>query len=329
MSTQITPFTAASVPAFVKAAQGNLGEVSFGVGYKVVSIKGKVFTLKDGEDKTLIVKPGTDEPAASLEVVILDVGPSLDMRHNERVFYIKEFEEGSVAKPDCYSDDGVTPGADAQAPQAKSCAVCPHNAKGSGKTGVGKACASSKRLAIATPDNLGEPMLIRVPGASLMPFNDYLKWMKDSNIADTAHVVTKIGFDYTVAHPALTFKALGWAPSDPTEAKATDEVAYITGKKKVAAPAAEASKVFEEEAPSFVKGQAAAKEEAPKTKEEAPKTKAAPKPAADVEDDLPTEPKQPANVRVEGEAKPTEPKVTEIEGSLDDVLGDVDLDFDD
>jgi len=25
-----------------------------------VSIKGKVFTLKDGEEKTLIVKPGTD-----------------------------------------------------------------------------------------------------------------------------------------------------------------------------------------------------------------------------------------------------------------------------
>jgi len=288
-----------------------------------VSIKGKVFTLKDGEEKTLIVKPGTDEPAASLEVVILDVGPSLDLRHNERVFYLKEYEEGSVAKPDCYSDDGVTPGADAVAPQAKSCAVCPHNAKGSGKTGVGKACASSKRLAIATPDNLGEPMLIRVPGASLMPFNDYLKWMKSSNIADTAHVVTKIGFDYTVAHPALTFKALGWAPNDPTEAKATDEVAYITGKKKVAAaPAVEAPKVFEEEAPSFVKEQAAAKEEAPKAK-------AAPKPTPKVEDDLPTEPKQPAKVRVEGETKPAEPKVTEIEGSLDDVLGDVDLDFDD
>lgn len=323
MSTQITPFTAASVPAFVKAAQGNLGEVSFGVGYKVVSIKGKVFTLKDGEDKTLIVKPGTDEPAASLEVVILDVGPSLDMRHNERVFYIKEFEEGSVAKPDCYSDDGVTPGADAQAPQAKSCAVCPHNAKGSGKTGVGKACASSKRLAIATPDNLGEPMLIRVPGASLMPFNDYLKWMKDSNIADTAHVVTKIGFDYTVAHPALTFKALGWAPSDPTEAKATDEVAYITGKKKVVGAPTEGPKVFADEAPSFVKEQATAKVEAPKTKP------ATAKPAPKVEDDLPVEPKQPVEVRVEGEAKPVAPKVTEIEGSLDDVLGDVDLDFDD
>lgn len=323
MSTQITPFTAASVPAFVKTAQGNLGEVTFGAGYKVVSIKGKVFTLKDGDEKTLIVKPGTDEPAASLEVVILDVGPSLDLRHNERVFYLKEYEEGSVAKPDCYSDDGITPGADAVAPQAKSCAVCPHNAKGSGKTGVGKACASSKRLALATPDNLGEPMLLRIPGASLKPFNDYLKWMKDSNIADTAHVVTKIGFDYTVAHPALTFKALGWAPSDPTEAKATDEVAYITGKKKVAAaPAAEAPKVFAEEAPGFVKGPAAAKEEASKAKP-------APKPTPKVEDDLPTEPKQPTNVRVEGEAKPTEPKVTEIEGSLDDVLSDVDLDFDD
>ena len=53
------------------------------------------------------------------------------------------------------------------------------------------------------------------------------------------------------------------------------------------------------------------------------------KPAPKVEDDLPVEPKQPVDVRVEGEAKPVAPKVTEIEGSLDDVLGDVDLDFDD
>ena len=309
--TAIVPFSSKNMPAFVQQAEGNLADVSVGIGFPVVSVKGKVFTLKDGEDSKLITKPGSDEPAASLEVVILDVGPSADLKYNSRIFYMKNYEEGSNAKPDCYSNDGVEPAADAQNKQAAKCALCDHNVKGSGSTGVGKACRSSKRLAIATPDRLDYPMLLRVPGDSLMAFADYAKWMKQAGIKDTAHVVTKIGFDYKVAHPALTFKGLGWAQEDPTEAKANDTVAYITGKKAMPQVAKLDEEPFETEAPKFVK-------------DDKPKTTKPAKPAPKVEDDLPEEPKVKTEVKVE-KAKP-EPAVVEADDDLDAALDDLDFD---
>ena len=321
--TTIVPFSGSSnVPAFVKAAQpGNLADISIGLGFPVVSIKGKVFTLKDGDDSKLITKPGTDEPASSLEVVILDVGPSADLKFNSRIFYAKGFEEGSNAKPDCYSNDGVEPGADAQNKQAEKCALCKHNAKGSGSTGVGKACRSSKRMAIATPDNLDNPMLLRVPGDSLMAFSEYIKWMKKSGVSDTAHVVTKIGFDYSVAHPAPTFKGLGWATQDPAEAKATDTVGYITGKKAMPTPEVEVEEPFETPAPAFGKKEEPAKVEAPK--------KAKPAPVVEEDDDLPSEPKVKTEVKVEAAPKSAVPKadpVTVADDDLDAALDDLDFD---
>ena len=307
----IVPFNSKQLPAFLNAAgAGNLADVSIGAGFPVVSIKGKVFTLKEGDEAKLITKPGTDEPAASLEVVILDVGPSADMKFNSRVFYANGYEEGSNAKPDCYSNDGVEPGADAQNKQSAKCALCKHNVKGSGNTGIGKACRSSKRLAIATPDRLNYPMMLRVPGDSLMAFNEYMKWMKSNGVQDTAHVVTKVGFDYSVAHPALTFKGLGWAQEDPTEAKGNDTVGYITGKKDL--PKQDSSAGFETEAPSFAK-------------EEKPNAVSKPKPAPKVdEDDLPEEPKIKTEVKVE-KAKPA-PTVVEADDDLDAALDDLDFD---
>lgn len=323
--TQLTVFESSSVPAFVRAAAtapGNLANLSVGAGYPVVSIKGKVFTLKDGDDKTLITKPGTDEPAAALEVVILDVGPSADLKLNSRIFYMKAYEEGSAEKPDCYSEDGVAPSPDAQHPQATKCAICPHNAKGTSNTGRGKRCSSSKRLAIAKPDDLENPFLLRVPGDSLMAFSEYLKWMKKSGIQDTAHVVTRIGFDYTVAHPALTFKGLGWAQQDPTEAKKSDTVGYITGRLTLPHAEQAVEEPFDTPAPAFVKEEA---EAAPAPKVEA---KAEPKPKAAKTkpvDDLPTEPKVKTEVKVESADADAEP-VQEVDGDLDSALDDLDFD---
>lgn len=316
---QVIPFETGNVPAFIKAAfdseAGNLANINPADGYPVVSIKGKVFTFKNGDEATLITKPDTDEPASSLEVVILDIGPDADLRYNSRIFYFKKFEEGSTEKPDCYSSDGVAPAADAQHPQAKECAVCEHNAKGTSDTGRGKRCASVKRLAIATPDALDKPMLLRVPGDSLMAFNEYVKWMAKNGIKDSAYVITKIGFDYTVAHPALTFKGLGWATTDPTEAKKSDTVAYITGKK--VAPAHDAQP-FAQAAPDFATK--AAEDTAKAEQAAAPsRSRRIAKPA----DDLPTEPV--ADVKVEGSVKQAEPVVQIPSGDLD--INE--LDFDD
>lgn len=320
MSTHIVPFSSKNVPAFATGDDGDLLALAKSLsGFPVVSIKGKVFTKKAGEISELITKPGEDAPASALEVVILDVGPSVDMRLNSRVFYMKAYEEGSTAKPDCYSDDGIAPGADAQSPQAEKCAVCPHNVKGTSNTGKGKRCSSSKRLAIAAPDDLDNPMMLRVPGDSLLAFNDYGKWLVGRGITKLRSVVTRIGFDYSVAHPALTFKGLGFVATDTTEAAKADQVAFITGKKALPKVPQLADPFADDDDEEF-------QQPAPESKKPAPakKTKPAPVVEDDEEDDeLPATPK--AEVKVEGDKKAAKKPAPVVE---DVDIDDIDLDFD-
>jgi hypothetical protein len=240
-------------------------------GFPVVSIKGKVFHVQRGDERTLVTKPGADdEPAASLEVVILATNPN-----KSKVYYAHGYEEGSSAKPDCYSNDGLSPASDAEDPQAKKCATCPHNQWGSRITdngSKGKACSDSMRLAIAPAGQLNDPMLLRVPAASLKTLGAYGAQLAKRGVSPE-HVVTKIGFDYTVAHPALTFKATRFvdeAELAEVEAVVLDEaetIGNITGTS--GAPAAENEKLAETPAPRVTRSKTL--EEAEEEAEVAPK----------------------------------------------------------
>jgi hypothetical protein len=214
MANDMVAFAASKLPAHlagkVKTDNVFANAVSAG-GFPVISIKGKVFHITRGDEKTLVTKGDEGEPAASLEAIIVAVNPN-----KSKVFYDSGYEEGSVAKPTCYSNDGLAPGADAENPQAKKCAVCPHNQWGSRITdngGKGKACGDSMRLAISPPDQLNDPMLIRVPAASLKTLGQYGAQLAKRGV-EPHHVLTKIGFDYNVAHPALTFKAMRFVEAD-------------------------------------------------------------------------------------------------------------------
>jgi hypothetical protein len=214
MANDMVAFAESKLPAHlagkVKTDNVFANAVSAG-GFPVISIKGKVFHITRGDEKTLVTKGDEGEPAASLEAIIVAVNPN-----KSKVFYDSGYEEGSVAKPTCYSNDGLAPGADAENPQAKKCAVCPHNQWGSRITdngGKGKACGDSMRLAISPPDQINDPMLIRVPAASLKTLGQYGAQLAKRGV-EPNHVLTKIGFDYNVAHPALTFKAMRFVEAD-------------------------------------------------------------------------------------------------------------------
>lgn len=187
-----------------------LANVSAG-GFPVVSIKGKVFhVVRDGE-RTLVTKPGEDDPASALEVIIVGANP-----HRSRVYYKSGYEEGSNAKPDCYSNDGKAPATDATSPQSKSCATCVHSQYGSKVSESGQkgfACANSQRIAVAPVGQINDPMLLRIPGASLSKFTEFVKEVARAGY-DLDEITTKVGFDYSVAHPALTFKATGVLPDE-------------------------------------------------------------------------------------------------------------------
>lgn len=327
----LIPFDSAKLPASIaKAFSISFDDFSTGQkgGFPVISIKGKVFHIKRGDEKTLVTKPdGNGEPAASLQVIVLKTHPGV-----AKTYYSKGFSEGSVEKPDCYSNDGAAPAADAQSPQAKNCAACPHNQWGSKITEDGKkskSCADVKRLAVAPAGQINDPMLLRVPAASLKTWDQYVDLLKKRGVPPPA-VVTKVGFDYTVAHPALTFKPVGFIDEamavEVKEVLDTDVVQNIIGGAPTAAEVDNG-----DDAPKAAAKPAPVEEEAP-----APAPKKSAKPAAVVEE---AEAAPKAKVKVEAEAEEEAPapapkkaaKVVEVDdditAGLDDMLSD--LGFDD
>jgi hypothetical protein len=296
----IIPFDSGSnLPAFLKkvdvAALNSDLTAHAGGGFPVISIKGKVFAVvRDGEREIQMNPKDPDSAATSLNVVLLKAS-----RGTSKVFYIKGYDKDTSEgqKPDCYSNDGVEPAADAQNKQAKKCATCPHNQWGSrvsekGAT-KGKACADAVRMAVAPAGQINDAMLLRVPPASIKALGEYGQMLAKRGVGYNM-VVTKVGFDLQAESPKLTFSAVGLLDDDGfaevQEIAASDVVSNILGASVVAAIAAEAPAEPEEEAPAPVpKPKAAAKP----AEEEAPapvaKPKAAAKPApkpAVVEDDM-------------------------------------------
>lgn len=231
---QIIPFDGGNLPAHFKKRSGNLNAEALsglgGGGYPVISIKGKVFAVVKGGERTVLPNPkDPDSPATSIDAVIIRMNAG-----TAKVFYLKGYdpESSEKQKPDCYSNDGVTPASDAANAQSKKCATCAHNQFGSARMGKGKACADSKRLAIATADQINEPMLVRVPPASLQSLREFLKTL-DNRGADYNQVLTKISFDMDAESPKLAFRPVGILDdktyAQVTEMMETDLIRDITG----------------------------------------------------------------------------------------------------
>lgn len=173
-------------------------------GFPVMSIRGAKWRISEGGEEHPIYIPGTTDLAPSIKVVLLKANQAVS-----KTFYASKFEEGSDAAPDCYSNDGVTPAADAPNRQAPSCAACPHNVWGSKMTEAGKktkACADVRRTAILPAEDLDySAILLRIPAASLADLADYGRQLKRRGIPYTA-VVTKLSFDPDASYPKINFQ---------------------------------------------------------------------------------------------------------------------------
>lgn len=274
-------------------------------GYPSISYKGKVWTVVQGDNRTLITNDDGD-PKASIEVVILKSNP-----HLSKIYYSGGYEEGSSAKPTCYSNDSITPAGDAQAPQSASCAVCPHNAWGSRITesgAKGKSCSDSRRLAVAPINDLENPMLLRIPAGSLKDLVGYAD-MLNRRKAPYQSLVTKIGFDHTVAYQKFAFKALRWLTDE--EASVVMDVLDRDIVGKITAMDA---------APLAIAGTPPKTKPAPEPEDDfmatPPKAVANPAPVQDFDDEEEApKPKAKSKVAVQ---------IEEADSSLDDVLGMLD-----
>jgi hypothetical protein len=204
----LIPFESGNVPAHIARLFGDSNEdltanVSSG-GFPVISYKGKVWHVARGGERTLVTN-ADGEPRSSIDVVILKGNPNIS-----KIYYAGGYQEGSSDKPTCYSNNGIEPEADAVAQQATKCAICPHNMWGSRITesgAKGKECSDSRRLAVAPMADLENPMLLRIPAATLKDLTEYANMLNRRRAAYNA-VVTRIGFDHTVAYQKLTFKPI-------------------------------------------------------------------------------------------------------------------------
>lgn len=219
----IIPFNQSSlVPADLASAMTMFADINKDVisapSFPVLSIKGKVFTMNRDGIKKIITKPSADgdddEVAQAVGVVVLRINMKA------KTFYLKKFSnsDSEGARPDCYSYDGEKPSPNAANPQAAKCALCAHNQWGSRvgdgdkEESKGKACADNARLAVATPDKLDDPMLLRVPPASLKNLRELVKELNTRKVMYNI-VATRVGFEAAEASPKLTFKAVGLLPA--------------------------------------------------------------------------------------------------------------------
>lgn len=321
MATNVIQFEKTKLPAFLQKQGGVVNPFAAAAaagGFPYISIKGKVFHVQRDEERELIVKRDedgnpTDEPASFLEVIIVGVNPN-----KSKTFYPDGYVEGSTEKPLCQSADGIAPSADSQEPQAAKCALCKHNQWGSRVTekgGKGKSCSDSMRLAVVPAGKLDDPMLVRVPATSLKTLGAYGAQLAEKGVAPE-NVVTKLGFDYSVAYPVLTFKAVRFVTEEEYNlielTKADPIIGNITG----LSPNYQGGPTEEldfDAAPAAVKKSTKLKDAEEKA-ESAPKVKV----AVESDDDEDEAPKPKAKVKPKAVAN-----FDNIEAALDD------LDFDD
>jgi len=169
---------------------------------KRISIEGGVWRL------LVNGKEIAQKEERNLNVVIVAASPKVG-----RTFFAGVYKKGEVSAPDCWSSDGDHPDASVKEPQAKSCATCPQNIKGSGQ-GDSRACRFSQRLAVVLDNDInGDVFQLTLPSTSIFgegesgkwPLQTYAKMIGGKGVPITA-VVTEMRFDTASSTPKVTFK---------------------------------------------------------------------------------------------------------------------------
>lgn len=156
-----------------------------------------------------------------------------------KAFYSKDYDPNSNASPDCYAYGrtgqnfkGMQPHAEVGDPQAHDCDNCPNNVFGTAKTGKGKACRDSFKLALIQSGDLGgngvfipypdnakgldrlaksDVVLMSIPATSLDSFAKHVRAMSDGQLRslDGVHTKIKVEKDQSGDYPVVRFECLG------------------------------------------------------------------------------------------------------------------------
>lgn len=208
MAKEIQLFEGQSLPAHMKNAEVSSVTKSLmggGGSTKRVSIRGSVFRMMVGSQEI------ARNDNRSINMIIVGAAPTY-----ARTYYESTFDADNVTAPSCWSDDGQSPSPHVAAPQAKTCASCPQNIKGSGQ-GNSRACRTSARIAVAMEGDVkGDVFAMSIPATSLFgdvespahySLQDYVRKLAAHNF-DITKVVTEFKFDTEASTPKLMFRAV-------------------------------------------------------------------------------------------------------------------------
>lgn len=174
-----------------------------------------------------------------VDVIFIDANKNVS-----KTYYAGAYDAGATeySAPDCWSDNGVAPSAQADKPQSPTCAACPHNQWGSQISQTGKqtkACRDAKKVALLIPAAGSDmPFLLRIPPASLnKQFAPYIRMLSQQNLGPRkmtpADVVTRIAFD-KMEQGVLNFIPISYITAEQLaqvqNAQQADLTAQIVGK---------------------------------------------------------------------------------------------------
>lgn len=199
-----------------------------------ISIRGNAFTLVDAAGnqrahtmRVTLPNGQTQDQAAPLEALVADISD-----HVCKQFYAKGWEADSADPPDCWSANGMAPSRDAGNPQARTCAECPKNVRGSAVSKLSgaaiKACRDEVWTALILPQYPGMIFQLKITPGSFQAWRAYYELVKAR--ADLGQIMTRVTFEAGV-NGVLRFEPTGeWAPQALYEArkkalssKATDQ----------------------------------------------------------------------------------------------------------
>ena len=189
-----------------------------------LSYEGKQWTVSVGGEKTVLKgknAEGDEVPVSVMRVIVLDYA-----KRRGRAFYEGAYDKDKVARPACWSVDGITP--DATVPvdtkQANKCDGCPMAIKGSKVTEQNKAttaCSQHRMVAVIPANRLDfEPLRLKLAITSdydgqspdleaegWYAFNNFTQMLEKRGIPHTARFITKMKFDGSVPYPKVIFAA--------------------------------------------------------------------------------------------------------------------------
>jgi hypothetical protein len=132
-----------------------------------------------------------------------------------KVFYAKAYDQSAEGlRPDCFSNDGITPDASVTAPVAKGCAGCPNNVLGSKVLPSGaksKMCGDQRHMAVIAAADPSKVYGLTIPVSGMKALREYFKELDNFGI-NPEEVITELGFDDTASYPKVVFKQKGYVP---------------------------------------------------------------------------------------------------------------------